>query len=143
MFEEKPFTSIVADGIHVDFSMIALAKRDLGDKLFLITDAVSESSAGVYQHVLHGDHYTMPDGTLSGSNLTMLKAVANCVTKVGIPLAEAINMASLYPVQLLGENKKCGKIAENYLANMIVFNSEFQHQVTVYKGSVHNYNIKF
>jgi len=143
VFEDKPYTSIVADGIHVDFTMIALAKRMLGDKLFLITDAVSESKNGVYQHVLNGDHYTMPDGTLSGSSLTMLKAVQNCVSYADINLAEAVNMASLYPAQLIGVAGEQGKIAESYLANLIVFNADFEVQAVIFKGAVHNYNIKF
>jgi N-acetylglucosamine-6-phosphate deacetylase len=134
IFEDKPYTSIVADGIHVNFAMIALAKRELGDKLFLITDAVAESKQGVYQHELHGDHYTMPDGTLSGSNLTMLKAVRNCVAHAGIPLAEAVNMASLYPAQLIGLEHEQGKIAKSYKANMIVFNDAYEIQATVFKG---------
>jgi N-acetylglucosamine-6-phosphate deacetylase len=90
--------------------MIALAKRELGDKLFLITDAVAEASEGTYQHVFNGDRYTMPDGTLSGSCLTMLKAVQNCVTYCNIALPEAVNMATLYPAQLAGLTSK-GKIA--------------------------------
>jgi len=143
VFEDKPYTSVVADGIHVNFTMIKLAKRMLGDKLFLITDAVSEANKGVYQHVLNGDHYTMPDGTLSGSNLTMLKAVQNCVTRADIDLAEAINMASLYPAELIGKDNQQGKIAENYLANMIVFNDAFELQSVVFKGAIQNYNIKF
>ncbi|EHQ28275.1 N-acetylglucosamine-6-phosphate deacetylase [Mucilaginibacter paludis] len=134
IFEDKPYTSIVADGIHVNFTMIALAKRQLGDKLFLITDAVTESRTGVYQHQLHGDHFTMPDGTLSGSNLSLLQAVKNCVEHAEIPLAEAINMASLYPARLIGKADEQGKIAANYLANMIVFNADFEVQATILKG---------
>ena len=106
IFEEKPYTSIVADGIHVDFAMIRLAKRELGDKLFFITDAVTAAQKGTYQHQFKGDRYTMPDGTLSGSCLTMLKAVQNGVEQVGIGLAEAINMASLYPAQVASLNAK-------------------------------------
>lgn len=136
VFEDRPYTSVVADGIHVNFTMIALAKRMLGDKLFLITDAVAESRTGVYQHVLNGDHYTMPDGTLSGSNLTMLKAVQNCVERGGIALAEAVNMASLYPAQLIGQQHQQGKIAQGYTANMIVFNNAFELQNVVFKGDV-------
>src|SRR6185437_3414515 len=70
IFEEKPYTSIVADGIHVDFSMVRLAKRELGDKLFFITDAVTATNEGIYKHKFTADRYTMPDGTLSGSCLT-------------------------------------------------------------------------
>lgn len=132
IFEEKPFTSIVADGIHVDFVMGRLAKRELGDKLFLITDRVTEVNEGAYQHRFTGDRYVMPDGTLSGSCLTMLKAVQNCVEHLNIPLAEAINMASLYPAQLAGVNK--GKIEAGYDADLIVFDEGFNVKGTYLAG---------
>jgi len=134
IFEEKPYTSIVADGIHVDFAMIRLAKRELGDKLFLITDAVTTTTNGTYQHQLKGDRYVMPDGTLSGSCLTMLKAVQNCVEYCGIGLAEAINMASLYPAQLASLPKN-GKIEAGFDADLIIFNDAFEVQATLFKGN--------
>lgn len=134
IFEEKPYTSIVADGIHVDFAMIRLAKRELGNKLFLITDAVTSTKEGEYQHEFKGDRYVMPDGTLSGSCLTMLKAVQNCVEQVGIDLAEAINMASLYPAQLAKLPTK-GKIEPGFDAEFVVFNDKFEVLATIFKGN--------
>ncbi|MDB4999856.1 MAG: hypothetical protein JWR76_933 [Mucilaginibacter sp.] len=134
IFEEKPYTSIVADGIHVDFAMIRLAKRELGDKLFLITDAVTAATVGTYKHQFTGDRYVMPDGTLSGSCLTMLKAVQNCVEKVGIELAEAINMATLYPAQLAKKVNK-GQIKAGFDADLVVFNSAYEIQQTILAGS--------
>jgi len=133
IFEERPYTSVVADGIHVDFAMIRLAKRELGDKLFLITDAVTAVTEGTYQHQFTGDRYVMPDGTLSGSCLSMLKAAQNCVEKVGIDLAEAINMASLYPAQLAKMPHK-GRVAVGCDADLIVFNDAFEVLGTVFKG---------
>lgn len=133
IFEEKPYTSVVADGIHVDFAMIRLAKRELGNKLFLITDAVTSTNVGTYQHQFTGDRYVMPDGTLSGSCLTMLQAAANCVNHVDIELAEAINMASLYPAQLAKLDKK-GKIAKGFDADMIIFDADYKHLGTIFKG---------
>ncbi len=133
IFEEKPYVSIVADGIHVDFAMVRLAKRELGDKLFLITDAVTTASEGTYQHQFTGDRYVMPDGTLSGSCLTMLKAAQNCVEHVGITLAEAINMASLCPAQLAKMTKK-GRVAAGYDADLIVFDEAFQVKGTFMAG---------
>lgn len=135
IFEQKPFTSIVADGIHVSFPMIALAKRELRDKLFFITDAVTVATGGAYQHQLKGDRYVMPDGTLSGSALTMLKAVENGVTKAGIGLAEAINMASLYPAQLASLTKK-GKIEAGCFADLLIFNDSFTVATTVLQGEI-------
>ena len=133
IFEERPYTSVVADGIHVDFAMIRMAKRALGDRLFLITDAVAEAGEGTYQHHFTGDRFIMPDGTLSGSCLTMLKAVQNCVQHAGISLAEAVNMASLYPAQLIGLDKK-GIIAAGYQADFVVFNADYQVKNIVLKG---------
>lgn len=132
IFEERPYTSVVADGIHVDFAMIRLAKRELGDKLFLITDAVTTANEGTYQHQFTGDRYVMPDGTLSGSCLTMLKAVQNCVEHIGIDLAEAINMATLYPAQLAGVNK--GKVEAGYDADLIVFDENYGVKGTFLAG---------
>lgn len=131
IFEQKPYTSIVPDGIHVDYPMIRLAKRELGEKLFIITDGVTESSEGIYQHHFNNNHYTMPDGTLSGSALTMLKGVQNCVQFADIPLAEAINMASLYPAQLLKDELK-GQIKKGCRSDFIVFNDNFQVTGTVF-----------
>jgi N-acetylglucosamine-6-phosphate deacetylase len=133
IFEERPYTSVVADGVHVDFTMIRLAKRELGDKLFLITDAVIESDKGTYQHQFKTDRYVTPEGTLSGSCLTMLKAVQNCVKHVGIDLAEAINMASLYPAQLINADTK-GKIEKGFDADLISFTSNFTLTGVTFKG---------
>lgn len=133
IFEDKPYTSVVADGIHVNFTMIALAKRMLGDKLFLITDAVAESNEGTYQHHFTGDRFVMPDGTLSGSCLTMLKALQNCVTQANIALPEAVNMASLYPAQLAGLASK-GKIEIGFDADITVFNDAFELQGAMLNG---------
>lgn len=126
LFWKRPFTSIVADGVHVSFPMISLAKEVLRDRLFLITDAVTATDEGLYPHVFAGDRYTLPDGTLSGSCLTMLTAVRNCVRRSGILLAEAVNMASLYPAQLLGEDHHKGKILPGYRADLAAFTEDFE-----------------
>jgi len=109
-----------------------LAKRELGDRLFLVTDAVTTAHEGTYQHQFTGDRYVMPDGTLSGSCLTMLNAAKNMVNHVGITLAEAINMASLYPAQLANVNK--GRIGAGYDADFIIFDDEYQVKGTFMAG---------
>lgn len=116
--------SIIADGIHVDYQTLAISKRLLGDRLFLITDAVVEVATGTYTHVFTGDRYTLPDGTLSGSALTMMQAVANCVRHAGIPLEEALRMATVYPATLIGE-ERLGRIAMGSTANLVIFDSEY------------------
>ena len=71
--------------------------------MYFITDAVTDTAEGEYLHVFKGDRYTLPDGTLSGSALTMLQCVKNGVEKCGFELEEALRMASTYPAKLFGE----------------------------------------
>ena len=122
---ENIFASIIADGIHVDYNTVSIAKKIMKDRLYLISDAVEENHHGSYQHVKKHDRFTLPDGTLSGSKLTMLKAVRNCVEYVGIPLDEALRMASAYPARLINESDR-GEIAPGYRADLVVFNRDFE-----------------
>ncbi len=120
----KAMSSIVPDGIHVDFAALRISKKIMQERLFVITDAVTATSGGDYPHVFKGDRYTMPDGTLSGSALTMVKSVKNLVTEAGIELGEALRMASLYPAQVVGMSKY-GKIEKGCVAELVVFDDAF------------------
>jgi N-acetylglucosamine-6-phosphate deacetylase len=122
----KVMSSIVPDGIHVDFAVLRISKKVMQERLFMITDAVAETTSGEYQHVFKGDRYTLPDGTLSGSALTMMKGVKNCVERAGIPLEEALRMASLYPAKAIGQSNEMGRIEKGYNAEMVVFDKEFK-----------------
>lgn len=114
-------SSIVADGVHVDFVSLKISKQVMGNRLFFITDAVTNSDQGGYQHIFKGDRYTLPDGTLSGSSLTMMQSVKNVIQHAGIPLEEALRMASAYPAELLKTPTRYGKIAPGFAAEFVVF----------------------
>jgi N-acetylglucosamine-6-phosphate deacetylase len=117
--------SIVCDGIHVNYAAVAIAKKLMQQRLFYITDAVAATTSGGYAHVFKGDHYSLPDGTLSGSVLTMMKCVENGVKHVGIELEESLLMASLCPAQVIGEGGRLGKIQKGYDACFIVFDDDY------------------
>ena len=125
MLHPEVMVSIVADGYHVDFAMIRLAKKLMGERLFLITDAVTETNEGPYPHELNGDKYES-NGILSGSALTMMKAVKNCVEKCDIPLDEALRMASLYPAKVLGIDNETGRIEKGYKADLVLINEKLE-----------------
>lgn len=119
----KPWASIIADGIHCDYHCLKISKELLGEKLFLISDAVTESLLGDYRFRFAGDRYTDEAGTLAGSSLTMWQAVQNAVQYADIPLDEALRMAGTYPAAVIGAAHRLGKIAEGYEAAMVVFES--------------------
>jgi N-acetylglucosamine-6-phosphate deacetylase len=131
------FASIIADGIHVDFNTLTISKKLMNERLFLITDAVEEVKEGAYVHVKQKDRFTLPDGTLSGSCLTLLQAVKNCVEKVGIPLDEALRMASTYPAQLI-KAPDLGKIEPGFKANLVAFSKDYRVKYSVLNGKIFN-----
>lgn len=111
-------SSIICDGVHVDFDAVRLSRKILGERLFFITDAVTDISEGYYHHVFRGDRYTLPDGTLSGSCMTMISTLKNAVEKAGIPLLEALKMCSRYQADLL-KDETLGRIAPGLEADFI------------------------
>jgi N-acetylglucosamine-6-phosphate deacetylase len=116
--------SIIPDGIHVDFAAVAIAKKIMGERLFAITDAVTETISGPYRHHLASDRYEC-NGVLSGSALTMHQAFLNLVNKVGIEAGEALRMCSLYSAQLLGCDDIYGKIVPQAAGQFIVMDNQF------------------
>ncbi len=118
-------SSIIPDGFHVDLAAIRIAKQAMKERLFVITDAVTETSDGPYQHYLAGDKYEA-SSILSGSALTMDKALQNLVIHAGIEIAEALRMCSLYPSQAIGLDKETGRIAEGYRVAMTVLDQSLQ-----------------
>lgn len=130
MQHEKVRSSIVADGYHVDFAAISIAKKVMRERLFFITDAVAETTEGYYPHKLVDDKYES-NGILSGSALTMAKCVKNGVEEAGIELSEALRMASLYPAQVMKLDKQLGRIAEGYKATFAVLNDNLEAMQTV------------
>lgn len=117
MQHQSVMASIIPDGYHVNFEMISIAKKMMGERLFIITDAVTETNEGLYPHQLAGDKYES-NGILSGSALTMIKAVKNLIEKTNIDLSEALRMASLYPARLLGMSNSLGMIKKGYKAEI-------------------------
>jgi N-acetylglucosamine-6-phosphate deacetylase len=116
--------SIIPDGHHVDFAAVRLAKQIMQQRLFVITDAVTETTEGFYPHQFAGDKYES-NSILSGSAITMAKAVKNLVRYCGIELEEALRMCSLYPAKLMGMQNEYGVIKPGAAASFVVMNKNF------------------
>ena len=117
--------SIIPDGHHVDFAAIRIAKKLMEDRLFVITDAVTETSEGFYQHKREGDKY-VSGGILSGSALTMASALKNLTERVGISLPEALRMCSLYPARVCKLSDTAGMLKKDYPAKMVVLEASLE-----------------
>jgi len=123
MNDERVACSVIADGYHVNYEAIRIAKKIMGERLFAITDAVTETDKGPYQHQLAGDKYEA-GGILSGSALTMNKALKNLVNNVGVSPEEALRMCSLYPAKVMGLDNQLGQIKNGHKAKLVVLDDK-------------------
>ncbi|MGP1933645.1 MAG: N-acetylglucosamine-6-phosphate deacetylase [Arsenophonus sp. NC-XBC3-MAG3] len=138
------YAGIIADGLHVHWANIRNSKQLKGDKLVLVTDATAPAGLNFNsmdyftfagKTIYHRDELCVDkNGTLSGSSLTMIKAVKNIVEHAGIPLDEALRMATLYPARAIGVDKNIGSIEKDKVANLIVFNHDFIIRKTIVNG---------
>ncbi|WP_067702307.1 MULTISPECIES: N-acetylglucosamine-6-phosphate deacetylase [unclassified Erwinia] len=135
------YSGIIADGLHVHYANIRNAKRIKGDRLILVTDATAPAGANIDQFIFAGKtiYYRNglcvdEQGTLSGSALTMIEAVANCVEHVGISLDETLRMATLYPARAMGIEKKLGSVEAGKVANLTVFTRDYKIIQTIVNG---------
>jgi N-acetylglucosamine-6-phosphate deacetylase len=132
--DDRLFSGIICDGIHVDRAGLRVAFRCKGrDRLMLVTDAMPLVGTDDRQFILQGRRITLhdnrltgPDGTLAGAHLTMIEAVRNAVALVGIPLADALVMASRTPAAFLGLQSELGRIAPGYRADLVAFTPGFE-----------------
>lgn len=122
------WAGLIADGIHVDAAAIGIAlraKRGPG-RIFLVTDAMSLTGSAEQSLTLNGrmihranGALRLVDGTLAGADLTMIDAVAYMHRTIGLPLAEALRMAALYPAQAMGIADRHGQLKRGAVASMV------------------------
>lgn len=132
-FDSDAWTSIIADGLHCDFKSLQLAYRLKKGRLFLITDAVTNDVSGPYSFQAKEGRFTNQAGILSGSSLTMIEAIQNCVQQAGIPLEEALRMATVYPAEVANLNE-LGSIEVGKRACFVELNSALNVQQVWYDG---------
>ncbi|HEY9696227.1 MAG TPA: N-acetylglucosamine-6-phosphate deacetylase [Trichocoleus sp.] len=137
------YAGIIADGYHVHYASIRLAHQLKQDKLVLVTDATPPVGTAMESFWIGGHEVfyqdgkcVAADGTLGGSALTMIEAVANVVRHAQIPLSEALRMASTYPAHLINVAQEFGYIAPGYVANLAIFDQDFQMRGIVDRGEL-------
>jgi len=143
---DETYAGIIVDGFHVDFACVAICKKIKGHKLLLVTDAMppvgstmSAFKLGELDVICSDGKCVTKDGVLAGSALDMATAVRNCVQKIGIPLPEALRMASTYPAELLGLGNELGKIKTDYIANMVLFDYHLNVKGIVTNGEYEDF----
>ena len=121
------FCGLIADGFHVDaVALRAAINAKSPDSLVLVSDAMPPAAGGPDQFELQGRRVSrrngrlqLDDGTLAGCNLTMDAALRHAVQVLGVPLEQALRMASLNPARFIRLDHLYGRIRPGYLASLV------------------------
>jgi N-acetylglucosamine-6-phosphate deacetylase len=126
--DQGSWCGIIVDGEHTDPVVLRIALRcKPHDRFLLVTDAMP--SVGTNQSsfelqgrriIVRGQTCVDENGRLAGSNLDMASCVRNAVAMLGVPLPQAVRMASQIPAEFLGVASEYGRIAAGQRANLVL-----------------------
>lgn len=138
----EAFAAIIMDGHHVHPATVAISHAAKGaGRLLLVSDAMATAASDLEGFDLYGTLITLHDGrltdaagTLAGAHLTMIEAVRNAVRTAGIPLADALRMATATPAECMGLTDR-GRIVEGARADLIALDADL-NLLAVWQGGV-------
>ncbi|OHV77424.1 N-acetylglucosamine-6-phosphate deacetylase [Rhizobium sp. LCM 4573] len=130
---------LIADGIHVHPASMAAALRAKNGpgKIFIVTDAMSTIGTDLKSFTLNGreilrqgGRLTLADGTLAGADIDMLSSVRFVHEALGLPLEEAVRMASTYPAETMGLSDRMGTLKPGYDADFVLLSDSLDMKST-------------
>lgn len=124
---------IIADGCHLPPALLKMVYRNIGPgRTALVTDAMRAAGQAVSASTLgsraNGSDVLIEDGVaklpdrsaFAGSVATMDRLVRTMVQQAGVPLTDAVTMATATPARIAGLKSK-GQIAVGMDADVVLF----------------------
>ncbi|MCZ6793187.1 MAG: N-acetylglucosamine-6-phosphate deacetylase [Planctomycetota bacterium] len=135
---------IIGDGHHVDIPVLRLVHRSKPpDRVILVSDSVHPCGlpAGRYQFagdavIVRGGRIQREDGTLAGSALTLDRALAIQVRRVGLPVDAAVKCCTANPARAVGVERSRGRIARGRRADLVLLDDRLRPQATWLAGEL-------
>ena len=135
---------LIADDRHVSATLMQMLYRAKGpDGICLVTDATAGAGLpagtafklGEIECVVHdGVAFTADGKALAGSTAGMIQCVRNMVKRVGVPLVEAVGMATRNPARALGIENQKGRLAAGMDADLVIISENLEVLKTYKKG---------
>lgn len=119
---------LIADGVHVHPETIraALAAKRGPGGVFLVTDAMAVAGTDLGRFTLNGrtvfradGRLTLADGTLAGADTDMAASLRFLTRRVGLPLTQALKMATSAPAQAIGRGDDLGCLVPGGRADFV------------------------
>ena len=140
----------IADLHHVHPMMLRLMHQAKGaDRMALISDAIKPAGLGDGEFSVWSERITVQNGrtalarrpgedTIAGSVITMRQALKN-VVDLGVPIHEAVRMASLVPARVAGIESERGSIEQGKRADLIALDDDFTVRLAMVSSKVRRF----
>ena len=144
------YVELIADGVHLHPSVLALAAAGDPERTVLVTDAMAAAGAADGDYVLGGLSVIVRDGVarlagpdsggpggpgaIAGSTLTMDAAVRYAVQVAGVPLLAAVRAATSNPARMLGLDG-VGALERGGYADLVALDDELRVERVLRRGS--------
>src|SRR5262249_15278642 len=138
---------LIVDLHHVYPACLKIAIAAKGyERTMLVTDAMATVGTDLSEFTFQGQRVQREGGrlttaegkaagTLAGSDLDMATAVRNPVAQLGLPLEQALAMASRVPASFLGLEHELGRIAPGLRASLVQLDADLQVRATWIDGN--------
>ncbi|CUH51421.1 N-acetylglucosamine-6-phosphate deacetylase [Shimia marina] len=126
------FAGIIADGYHVDDSMVGLTirARPEPDRMMLVSDSMP-TIGGPDHFTLYGHDVTLRDGrlinregTLAGAHITQARGVQRLIHNIGLSPEAALRMAITTPATCIGRPDLATPVGRP-LADLLVLDTDY------------------
>ena len=146
--EDKVYSELIADGVHVSKEAIEILVRLKGkNRIIAISDGGHSCGIDYKDGYKFEGGYTVKDGavytpdgnTLCGSTKDLYKHFKFFIETMGYSIYDAIRMTSSNAADNLGIN--VGEITEGSTANLLVIDSDYNIKSTIIKGKIYKESI--
>ena len=135
---------MITDNKHLPPTLMKLAYKCIGpDRLCVISDATSGAGLPEGSRFRMGEmEYEVHDGVgmmfdrscFAGSTTLINEMIPILIEQVGVPLPEAVRMASLTPACVIGVDDRKGSLEAGKDADIAIFNDDFTAWKTLIGG---------
>ena len=152
--DDRLTLELLADNHHIIPELLKMAYKMKGaDKLVLVSDCLRaggqpkdgrvytlgrENDTEATKFIVDLGVARLLDGTRFAGSITPLGVMIKNVTGVGIPLVDAVKMASITPAKVIGVDKLYGSVAEGKKADIYIADEELNPQMTIVNGKIVN-----
>jgi N-acetylglucosamine-6-phosphate deacetylase len=135
---------IIADGVHIHPEVLRFASRIFGNgRIVSITDGMQAMGLPDGEYLYNGVRYRSIDGTaryfdgtLIGTAMGMIQLLQRYTEKTGCTFDEALATATVNPANLLGIERRKGKIEIGADADLVLLEADQTVFATIVDGKI-------